>query len=194
MTSPATQARGIAGYTLIEAMVVIAVLAIVLAIAIPSYSATTSRARLRAAVDHLRSDLSEARTQALQRGQPVYVNFWRSADGAQWCWSLSLQTGCDCMQRDESSNRYCYLDIDTMRVPAVRLTRTVINTRYPQVKLDALPFGGSLRLSHVRPETLAGNASFSARELSLRLVASRSGRLRLCSPRGAQYWPGMPTC
>jgi type IV fimbrial biogenesis protein FimT len=193
VTSPITPKKIIAGHSLVEAMIVVAVLAIVLSMAIPSYVAMTSRARLRAVADHLRSDVSEARTQALQRGQPVYVSFGRSADGAQWCWALSVQPGCDCMQ-PASSNRYCYLAVDASRVPAVHLTRAASSLRYPQVKLDALPFGGSLRLSHVRPETLAGNASFSTRGQSLRLVASRSGRLRLCSPRGTSYLAGMPTC
>jgi type IV fimbrial biogenesis protein FimT len=184
----------VAGYSLIEAMVIVAVIAIVLSIAIPSYAAMTARTRLRAAADHLRSDLSEARTQALQRGQPVYLSFSRSADGATWCWGMSLQSGCDCTQQDESSSRYCYLDIDAARSPPRRLSRVVDSRRYAQVRLDALPFGGVLRLSPVRPETLAGNASFSARGQSLRLVASRSGRLRLCSPRGTQYLAGVPTC
>lgn len=184
----------VAGHSLIEAMVVVAVIAIVLSIAVPSYAAMTARARLRSAADHLRSDLGEARTQALQRGQPVYLSFTRSSDGTTWCWGMSLQSGCDCTQQDESSSRYCYLDLDATRSPMRRLSRVVDGTRYPQVRLDALPFGGSLRLSPVRPETLAGNASFSAGGLSLRLVASRSGRLRLCSPKGAQYLAGMPTC
>eukprot|EP00456_Euglypha_rotunda_P051346 TRINITY_DN41492_c0_g1_i1.p1 TRINITY_DN41492_c0_g1~~TRINITY_DN41492_c0_g1_i1.p1 ORF type:complete len:157 (-),score=28.24 TRINITY_DN41492_c0_g1_i1:10-423(-) len=119
MTSSITSRALIAGYSLVEAMIVVAVMAVVLSMAIPSYSAMSARTRLRTAADHLRSDLSEARTQALQRGQPVYVSFWRSANGEQWCWALSSQAGCDCMQKDTGSNRYCYLDVDRARIPEI---------------------------------------------------------------------------
>jgi len=69
-----------AGFTLIELMVTLAVLAIVLAIAMPNFSSLQAGTRLTAQVNDLVSMLSYARLEALKRGSRVTV--CKSADGA----------------------------------------------------------------------------------------------------------------
>jgi type IV fimbrial biogenesis protein FimT len=66
---------GAGGFSLIEMMVVVLILAIVAAIAIPNLIAWRSGMNLRAAVDILRSDLESARARAVKENARVTVAF-----------------------------------------------------------------------------------------------------------------------
>ncbi|WGL18197.1 GspH/FimT family pseudopilin [Microbulbifer bruguierae] len=80
------------GFTLVELMVVITVLAIVMAIGIPSFNTLIKNNRLTAAVNDLAGGLSYARAEAVRRGRSVRVDslsgglseglrVWFDADG-----------------------------------------------------------------------------------------------------------------
>ena len=180
------------GYTLIEVATVLAIMTLLMGLSMPLFTGLRDRIELGAAADHLRSDLGEARTQALLRSRPVYVSFSRSSDGWQWCWGLSLSTSCDCTQLDPAASGYCHVDVDA--VSAQPVLRVVSHRDHPRVQLSALAFGGVLRFSPLRPETLAGNADFAAGARRARVVGSSYGRLRLCSPTGAAHLGGLPAC
>ncbi|CAM3988090.1 Tfp pilus assembly protein FimT/FimU [Roseateles saccharophilus] len=85
--------RRISGFTLLEAVFTVAVLAIILAAAVPSYANYLARQRLRHVAELLEQDLRHARAISVQEGRSVYVSF---QSGAQWCWGSSRQAPCDC--------------------------------------------------------------------------------------------------
>ena len=68
------------GLTLIELMVVLAILAIVVTMAVPSFKSLISMTQLRTATSHLVGVLNLARSEAIKRGWPVTV--CKSADVA----------------------------------------------------------------------------------------------------------------
>jgi len=68
------------GFTLLELLVTIAVAAVLLGIAIPSYRGVVQRNAMAATVNDLVGDLQYARSQAVTRGQPVHL--CKSADNA----------------------------------------------------------------------------------------------------------------
>lgn len=59
------------GFTLVEALSVIAILAVIMAIGVPSYRSVTTSSRVSTEVNTLLGDLQFARSQALKQGQPV---------------------------------------------------------------------------------------------------------------------------
>lgn len=75
----------IQGFTLVELVVAIAVLAILAGIAVPSFRTYTAQQRLRAASFDLRTDLVFARSEALKRNQNVTIQR-RLADGWHTGW------------------------------------------------------------------------------------------------------------
>lgn len=61
------------GFTLLELLIAIAVAAILLAVAVPSYQSLVQRNSLTANVNDLVGDLNYARSEAVTRGQDVYI-------------------------------------------------------------------------------------------------------------------------
>jgi prepilin-type N-terminal cleavage/methylation domain-containing protein len=88
------------GFTLIELMVVVAVLAIGLMVAIPSFNETRQRSALRGAADQVVSFWANARFEALKRNQPIKVGLVKSGDsfcmGAAIADDVGDNEACDC--------------------------------------------------------------------------------------------------
>lgn len=99
-TSPA--ARLTAGFTLIELMVAVAVLAILSAIALPSFRDMWVERRLRAAAEAVQADLMFARSEAVRRNAPVHVLV---ASGANGCLRLSTAVCTSC--RPDATDAQC---------------------------------------------------------------------------------------
>lgn len=89
------------GFSLIELMVAVAVLAILLAVAIPSFNDFRQRAALRGAVDQMVSFWGDARFEAVRRNSLVKVGVVTKATG-EYCIGAATTTipgddsACDC--------------------------------------------------------------------------------------------------
>lgn len=89
------------GFSLIELMVAVAVLAIGLMVAIPSFNETRQRSALRGASDQVVSFWANARFEALKRNQRIKVGLYR--DGDSFCLGANTATGntdttaCNCL-------------------------------------------------------------------------------------------------
>lgn len=77
------------GFTLVEVIVVLAILGLVYALALPVFSRTLDGPRLKQTARALTADLREARSLALSRGEPVYFY----VDAAQGSWRFAGQSG-----------------------------------------------------------------------------------------------------
>ena len=67
--------RKIEGFTLIEALVVICLIAIISAIAAPNILSWRSNAKLRGAAGNLKGDLELAKLKAIQENEPIAITF-----------------------------------------------------------------------------------------------------------------------
>lgn len=85
--------RRLSGFTLLEAMITVAIVTIIMAAVIPNYSSYLARQRLRHVAELLEQDLRRARTLSVDEGRNIYVSF---NSGPQWCWGVSRQTACNC--------------------------------------------------------------------------------------------------
>jgi len=81
------------GLTLIELMIALAICAVLMSLAVPSFAQYLRRQRLKAAAQGLELDLREARFEAARRGSALFVSF---RSGPDWCYTLSTSPDCDC--------------------------------------------------------------------------------------------------
>jgi type IV fimbrial biogenesis protein FimT len=81
------------GFTLIEVAVVLAVIGILLAAAVPNYADYLARQKLRHIAELLEQDLRRARVMSVDEGRDIHVTF---GSGPKWCWGTSRQAPCDC--------------------------------------------------------------------------------------------------
>ncbi len=84
------RARRGGGFTIVELLVVMAIAAILLTIAVPSYTSTTAIYRVSTESNSLVSDLQYARSEAIKQG--ITVTLCASSDG-QTCTGTSWQLG-----------------------------------------------------------------------------------------------------
>ena len=76
------------GFTLVESLIVVAIIGIVAAMAIPSFVAAQNRAKLNQAVDIIVASLQQSQREAMRRNQSCSVTLDKNADkvaGQQGC-------------------------------------------------------------------------------------------------------------
>ncbi len=88
------------GFTLIEMMVVIGIIGVIIAIAIPNFAAMQSRARIRAGANEVAQDMRQVRERALSMGRDYQISrisdrIYRvvSPDGNEYTYKLGGATG-----------------------------------------------------------------------------------------------------
>jgi type IV fimbrial biogenesis protein FimT len=159
------------GLTLLELLVVLAIVAVMMTLALPSFGSIVARHRLKAAAEQLSADLGELRLLAVQRGQALHLDL---QPGTQWCYALTTVSGCDC------------------RVPQGCQLKTVRAADHPGVTLLA---GGDMLVDarNIAPLQHSGHALLQGSEgAQLRVGLTPLGRPKVCAPNGAV--PGYPTC
>ncbi len=154
------------GFTLLEMMIGLAIVAVLASLALPSLSATIARQRLKAAAEMLAADLAEARHEAARRGLPLHLHFKTAAN---WCWAMTTTSGCDCAVAQQC----------IVRATGAADHPGVLLVEAADVRFD--PEGSGSANSAVSQ----GHALLqSARGEQLRVSLTRLGRAKLCSPAG----------
>lgn len=164
------------GFTLFEMMGVLAIVALLLVFAVPSYEGARVRARLKGATTNLFTDLQYARSEAVQRNAPVTVSF---TTGTAWCYGIHEDTvACDCGTPGSCNIKsVSSAEFGTGVSLAASLASYQVDPRRGQI-VDA---GGN-----PVTETLTLTAGTYSMVADVNVV----GRVRLCSAT----IPGYPSC
>lgn len=161
------------GFTLIEMIVTVAVLAILLGLAVPAFQDTLAKRRLVGAAEQLYADLHYARGEAIKRNADVMVSL---SAGTDWCYGIAL-AACACGGTAGS----CQLD---------GVDKAVSGANFRGVSL-AENLGGSTRFEPRRGTAPGGNgtATLSSTYGSIKIIVGSLGRVRICSdsPTLSQY-------
>lgn len=160
-----------AGFTLLEAMIVAAILGILSAVAVPSFQDMIETNRLKQAVESFQSDMQFARTEAIKQSVDIIVSRTTGNAGA-WCYGLAKKnptskTSCDCAETNTADADYC----DVKIVSGANFSSTNMDSDSGNSTFD------------FRRGTIGNNGvTFSTDNYAARVVFSAVGRVRICSP------------
>jgi len=181
------------GFTVIEIMIVVAVLAILMSLALPSYRSIIEKRQVTSGAEQITAFLSAAQSESVKRNQFVAVNYqW---NGGEWC--LGMFAGedntvtCDCTEANS-----CSIDGSEKILSGVTLDKTEI--------LASATVGGeddTIVFDPVRGLlTGAETAEFllispDQSMYALNIEMQPTGRLHICtSARGDKSVPGYAAC
>lgn len=170
------------GFTLIELMVAMSVLAIALGFAVSSFGAMLERQRLQGAAESLYDMLLVARSESINRYGNIYVSI---ATGAGWCHGIDDTAACNCgtandCQVDGSAKVTSSIDSKTITLSSATTTQFRYNY---QRGMPETTTGLGLSASTFTFTSSAGE--------TLSVELSPVGRLRLCT---SGTFRGYPAC
>jgi len=169
---------GLAGFSLIELMVVVAVLGILTAFALPSYSVWMENTRIRNAAESIQAGLQIARIEAIKHNAPVQFTLG-GVTPSQWtvgCVTVVANT-CPATIASHSGTEGGAAHITVDAVGGA--TTVVFNSlgTVVQAAANALPAAQALTQVDV------DSSAFSATDRrNLRILISAGGGSRMCDP------------
>lgn len=185
-------------FTLIELMIVIALVAVLLALAAPSMREVIEVRRLRAINAQLVTDLHFARSEAISRRAIARVTF--NFSNTMSCYVVytapNSTVRCDCMRGPGNA---CFGEVGAVEIRTVEVPKTTgTSITLPVNQGRSLGFepamGSLVRLPIDRdPEPMAAyaiNTSINTSK-SLRVALTQSGRPSVCGPTGSTMGVGI---
>ena len=161
------------GFSLLEAAVVVAIVAIVGASALPSFAALIDTRRLDSAAARLAADLQLARSEAIARNRALRLSVVTGADATCWVVHTGAATDCSCSAAGIACANGA-LAIQSVVLPSAE--RVAVAGNVASIVFD--PLHGT--------STPTGTLSLSdVRGRAVRHVVNVLGRVRSCSPSGA---------
>ncbi|MEO8299238.1 MAG: GspH/FimT family pseudopilin [Burkholderiales bacterium] len=170
------------GFTLIELMVCVAVLAVLATLAGPSFDSYLQRRRVEGLSMQLLSDWQFARTSVLARSAPLRLSVYAPGSGPGGCYLLHSGAADACSCNGEIAT--CAAGTEVLRqeaLPAssrVRLSANV-GSMLLDPRLGTVTPGGSIEITGANGD-------------ALKHVVSILGRVRVCASAGR--WAGIAAC
>lgn len=163
------------GFSLIEAMVVVSILAIIVGIAVPSFKEFQANRRLNGFAVELATDIHYLRSEAIARNQKMYIRFGNDAGGS--CYLLHTGNSGDCTCTSDGAAQ--------CRDPMNSTVKSVGLADYQGVRLQANVT--SMLFDPVRGTTTPGGSIniIADSGKTIRQVVSIMGRTKTCSPQGS---------
>lgn len=202
------------GFTLMELMVVIAIVAIAVALAVPSFRDLIERKAVSGAAEAAYEQLLLARSEALKRSKPIWVDFNVTGD-ANWAIATTDKPGgCNAEETDTSSADFCSVDFKNDGGTQL-VSMRIFGSDYKNIILQQ-PFGASFVtpgaaagicstnagndqqtcFNFVQGLAKQGHVQFSSANYSLRVQVGILGNVRVCVPVGPTFKdiPGYGRC
>lgn len=183
------------GFTLIEMLVVVAIIGILAALAAPSMTRLLERGRLRGAAEQVASDLQLARTEAIKRNQDVKVTFSSDTPSTSWCYGVRVGGDCNCAITDPTDATACQIDgvlkvTSSADFAGVSLAGSFVGSGVNARTTGFNPRHGTAQTGVAgAPENGTVTATIKSDNLSVRVTLL--GRVRVCSTNGM---PGFQSC
>jgi type IV fimbrial biogenesis protein FimT len=193
--------RGESGISMLEILIALAILGIILIVSVPNLSDLGANQRLVGATEQLYGHLQQARSEAIARSTPVYVNFNTNAlTPATWQYGMSSANSlCSLAATTPTTVSACVItvndgdalfdpgdgSVDTGDLVLMRFP----STDYPDVVMAIAGFSSGntqFVFDPVRGTATSGQVNLATTTgRSLRVTVSLLGRVAICSPDGS---------
>jgi len=163
------------GYTLVEMLVVLAIVGVLAATGIPSFSDSVTRKRVTGATEGIYGLLLQAKADGPIRD--TNMSFNTNAGATPWCAGYSVTPNCDC-----TITTSCLVD-----VAGTNVLQILNGTQYSGVSItENFATGGGTTFNRIRGSaSQAGTVTVSSGNWQLNIVISTDGRTRVCNPNDA---------
>lgn len=168
------------GFTLIEMIIVIALVSILLALAVPSFTGMLAKKRFQGVAEELGTDLQYARSEAVQRNAVVGIVFGTG------CYAIYVvgttgATNCTTLGTGAVALKTVQLSATSGSTVSLSFTPTVGGN----VSIQFEPLRGGAEDATGNDKSGLVNVSSSAGNWQLRAIVTRYGRMKTCSPNGS---------
>jgi type IV fimbrial biogenesis protein FimT len=181
------------GFTVIELMVVIAVVAIITSLALPSYRTLIEKRQVSSGAQQIAAFLSSAQLEAVKRNEIVAVHY-EFADTGDWCIGVVVGED-DCTCSSDPAANTCEIDgSDRVMIPA--------NLNYEEALVE-VEGDGAFVIDPVRGMMVDFTdgpvfqfLSTPEETYALNVVMGPTGRVSICSDtdRASTQVPGFDEC
>lgn len=169
-----------AGFTLIELMVALALVALLLTVAIPSYQSLRQDQMVKAATLAVYTDVMLLKSEALKRNRNLQMILFNSGTN-NWCYRISIDGTCGSCS-DTCSSIEGRKGADASEFPGIVLTATYTESSSQVRPITFSPRRGTLP---------SGSITVASSVASMKVVTSNLGRVRTCA---ASNLVGEVTC
>ena len=199
------------GFTLIELMITVVIVAIGVSLAVPSWNNLVQKRRTTGGAEEIAAFLASAQSEAVKRNELVTVTIQRNGAGTDWCvgainetqMDIVVETHCHCNQDDPARDKYCEFDDGQPR----RITQD----GFEKFAMDLAAVAGIANdhfffsFDPVRGIKLAENGAVVNEVNSVTIMSdnthyklqvdiSVTGRVRVCNPDSSKKVPGFVDC
>lgn len=194
------------GFTLIELMIVLMIIAIGVALAVPSYRSITEKRQLTAATEDIAAFMNFAQSEAIKRNELVTVNMRRNSHNL-WCVGAILRaTACDCRIENTAHADFCDIEDVPFRMEQEHVVGNPDYELMHSMELDGTatsnasfsfdPVRGTLlNLNTVKIQMHTNRGSGATRDYQLDINMLPTGRVSICTATGRKHLlKQYPTC
>jgi type IV fimbrial biogenesis protein FimT len=184
------------GFTLVELMVTVAVAAILLILAVPSFADFIDKSRLRGASDSVVDFINKARAQSVKQGRDVNVAF----DGTSTAWCVGANVAAEPANPGEPipAVEPCACGTTPAACVVEGQQSTLDSSTLNGVTIDAIPddFTFDSRLGTINPlGTTVATLTSPRKKFELKLTVSPIGQVSLCVPATSKRaFSEFPSC